>query len=229
VQGVDLRSGFIPIRWPDATTGPFVAAIRLAEIRGRFEVAEVSLGSLRDDRAIDGRVLRRVRLAELAAVALDRVQRQDLLAGALDPPELLNAAEMTAEWLERRELAVAPERAEATRVRDLVSDATKGRRYPPGHLSAVAEIYRDAHRRRQAPTKAVAEAMGISRNAAAKLVARAREKHLLGPTTPGRAAVLPKWRRCSRCGVLLSDDHTGRSICPDCADETKAGSHRREG
>lgn len=53
------------------------------------------------------------------------------------------------------------------------------------HYGEVARIYREAVKRRESPTKAVAEAFTISKSTAAKQVARARERGLLPPTSRG--------------------------------------------
>lgn len=54
-------------------------------------------------------------------------------------------------------------------------------------LAEVARIYREAWRAGLNPTKAVADALKLSRSAAAKRVRRARDAHLLPDTTRGRA------------------------------------------
>lgn len=54
-------------------------------------------------------------------------------------------------------------------------------------LAEVARIYRDAWAKRRNPTKAVAEALSLSRSAAAKRVRRARDAGLLPETSRGRA------------------------------------------
>lgn len=57
-----------------------------------------------------------------------------------------------------------------------------------GDHERVATVYRDALRRGDNPTQAVARAFHLSTSAAAKRVARAREHGLLPPTTRGKAA-----------------------------------------
>lgn len=54
------------------------------------------------------------------------------------------------------------------------------------HYREVARIYAEAVRRREPPTKAVAEAFTIEKSSAAKQVARARERGFLPKTTRGR-------------------------------------------
>lgn len=68
-----------------------------------------------------------------------------------------------------------------SRTRLRVNQATKDR------LGRVARIYRNAGRDGLPPTKTVADKLGISRNAAAALVARARRAGLLPATTTRRA------------------------------------------
>lgn len=57
---------------------------------------------------------------------------------------------------------------------------------PPSHYALVSQVYADALAIGDSPTKAVAEALTISRSAAAKQVAKARMLGFLGPTTRGR-------------------------------------------
>jgi hypothetical protein len=59
---------------------------------------------------------------------------------------------------------------------------------PDEALAEVAAIYMAAWRARGNPTKAVAESLSLSRSAAAKRVARARQAGLLPATTKGRPA-----------------------------------------
>ena len=187
-QPMELRDGFVTLRWPDRRKGPYEAAIKFAEVGGRQEVVEVILGSVKDNLPITTTdVLRRVPLAELAAEA----------AGVLDhigawrsihPGLPLNWAELDAATLARREVAFAGEIQAAERFRLGMAKAAGAQRhrYGPGDLALIAEIYRSAHRLRRPPTKAVAEALGISYAAAAKQVARARQGGYLRPTTQGK-------------------------------------------
>lgn len=69
------------------------------------------------------------------------------------------------------------------------STGTPGRPrlYDEDHFRAIAALWREAHSRRENPTKAVADAFHVSRSTAAKWVSRARhEHHLLPATTQGR-------------------------------------------
>ncbi len=60
-------------------------------------------------------------------------------------------------------------------------------KYSPGELEMAAEIYGTAYKNGDRPTKAVAEALGISRNQAAKLVMKCRAEGILGPARAGVA------------------------------------------
>jgi transposase len=53
----------------------------------------------------------------------------------------------------------------------------------------VAEVYRDALERGEAPTKAIQEKFPASKSAAAKWVAKCRALGLLPPTTRGRSVI----------------------------------------
>ena len=55
-------------------------------------------------------------------------------------------------------------------------------------LRIVAKVYDEAWQEGRSPTKAVADLLGISQAAAAKRVARARDKGYLPPTGRGRAS-----------------------------------------
>jgi hypothetical protein len=55
------------------------------------------------------------------------------------------------------------------------------------HLCKVAELYRAALERGDPPTQTVADEMYAARSTAARWVAKARERGLLGPSLPGRA------------------------------------------
>ena len=65
-----------------------------------------------------------------------------------------------------------------------------GRDLGADHYATVAKVYSEAVRTGAAPTKAVADAFTLSRSAAAKQVARARERGFLPRTTRGRVGKL---------------------------------------
>jgi hypothetical protein len=166
----------------------------LRPVFGRYECVRFVIEALTPERGrVSGPVLDRVPLASLltgaltdlrsAAVAakITEPQPYDLLAGELQPSE---------EFIARRDAWWAEAKTEATDVvlptLAATDEMNTGRRWPADHLERVAEVYRRAYLNRQPPTKAVAEAFGITRELAARHVARARKKRLLEPTTRGR-------------------------------------------
>jgi len=168
----------------------------MEEMNGRYEVVELRVGSVKDNRVVNGQLLRSVRVAEMATVAAERIAELGAVAPEHDPGVPLNIAEMDAEWLEARAAAMAPHREEVDRRRNLLAESRTGAgRYPADHLDRVASIYNAALRVHRHPTKAVAEAFGISISAAAKQVVRAREKGLLKATTQGKTAGAPPARK----------------------------------
>ena len=157
-----------------------MAQVRMEEMNGRFEVVELRVGSVKDNRVVNGQVLREIRVAEMAADAAGQIRDQDLVAPEHNPGVPFNASEMDEAWRARREAAWAPALKERDRQRRLVAEANP--------LELVAAIYSEALRLHQHPTKAVEKALDITAAAAAKRVSRARQKGLLSKTSPGKAA-----------------------------------------
>lgn len=196
---MDLRDGFVTFRWPDPRSGPYMVQIRMEPIRGRFEVVELAMGSVKDDVRITGSELREVRVAELARKAAELMLGIDVSRRLdLPPPETIidtrTGQELTGEdrsaWLARREKRVgAPARREANRERAALSAVPRApKRGGRADDAVIAEIYDEAFRKRVPTTKAIAERLGISETAAAKRVHRARLSGYLPPTEQGRAA-----------------------------------------
>lgn len=177
-----------PIRWPDRRSGPFIARFKLGQVGDRLEVVEVTIGSVRGNRIISGGTLREARVAELAAITLRDLERA-AAAAQEDPGELLNAGDLPADFHRLRAKFWAETKSKAERLVPMIETSLTGtgRRYPAGHLQHVADIYSRARQLHQHPTKSVADALRISITAAAKQVHRAREAHLLPPTTQGKA------------------------------------------
>lgn len=68
--------------------------------------------------------------------------------------------------------------------------ARQGRQGTPvgdDHLRQVAELYRAALDRKDPPTQTIADEMHAARSTAARWVAKARERGILGPALPGQA------------------------------------------
>lgn len=86
---------------------------------------------------------------------------------------------------------VAPTRAERE---DIYAQYREGARRPrrgspitDENLRAVAELYRRALSEGDPPTKTVCEEFHVQRATASRWIAKARERGLLGPASPGRA------------------------------------------
>ena len=134
--------------------------------------------------ALDERPLSSTVLAKLPFGALKRRAQSDL-ADALEqvseaPERAWDIQTNASRWTDDLE-------ATAARLRD--ESTTPGGRplmYDEEHWQQVAGVYRDAAKRGDAPTKAVAEWGQVSKSAAAKWVARCRDLGLLPPTQRGR-------------------------------------------
>jgi hypothetical protein len=197
---MEIRDGYITLPWPHRLAGPYAVQIRMEELGDRFEVVEIALGSVRNNLPITGRLLRQVRVAELAAEVAELFQRLDI-SKRLEPGEPLNAAEMEAEspgWRARRDEAFAAEYAAARREREAIAAVPGAQRR---HVDEeIARLYNEAFRQHRPPTKAVAESLGITVAAAAKRVARIRRLGLLPTTQQGRAAGTGRRKRQSLPG-----------------------------
>lgn len=168
------------------------------ELSGQLECASVTLTSDHPARyPIDGTVLRHLQVASLMREALLELEVD---AGIFQSPQgvPLNLADM--DDIAKAAMAEHDERLRQygeslAAVVKATSDA-RGRRYPAGHLAEVARLYKAACRRRSPkPTHDTAKALGITRAAAAKQVARARAEGLLPKTTQGKAAAVKAARR----------------------------------
>lgn len=193
--------------WPDPKTGPYEVFVRMGELQGRFEVLAVEVRSIGDRLPVTATVLRSLRLGELAAATAERILPLLIDSWALET--VSNEADMDEEWHRRREVAVAPMRAAFRRLRDSVKAKA------PIALADVASVYREANAGRQHPNLVVAEALGISRNAAAKRAGRARKAALLPKTTRGRASS----PSCTVCGDPLPVLSADSLICALCRQE----------
>ena len=178
----------VEVRWRDKRNELFVARLSFERIGERLEVVEVAVHSPKWNRIIDGRVLRDLRVAEVAADGL-RQLRNAAVAAQLDPGLPLNAGDLPADSLRRRAAMYAELKRRGEKLEPLIGASLTGpgRRYPVGHLERVAEIYTLARQRHDPPTKAVAQTFGISPGAAKKQVYRARSNGLLPATTQGKA------------------------------------------
>jgi Family of unknown function (DUF6214) len=172
--------------WPDARTGPWLVTVTWANIGGREEPAGLEIRGYREEdawpRVLPARdkgpaVLATTTLREIpfATIVADlRRQRAEQHAGFIDF------------------LAAGPEyQAEADQAA-LRRLRAAGPRPTAAVLAEVAEVYRQAWKDGQPPTRAVAAHFTISQSAAAKRVARARQAGYLPPTSQGRPEA---WRQ----------------------------------
>lgn len=173
----------LPWRWPDPKVGPYEVFLLMGDLNGRFEVLAVEVRSVGDKLPITSTVLRTVRVDELAGKIA--AQTLPLHSDPWDVRFVTNEADMDPEWHRLREEAVAPKRQAFQRLHSAIAE----RATTEATLEDVAQIYVKARRERRHPTKAVAQALGITHNAAAHRVQRARNAGYLGKTTRGR----PSW------------------------------------
>lgn len=157
--------------WPDFEKGPWLLHFDWCAIEGRAECVGFAITSVVPEGHRPGELVP----PQDAAQRLSAQQLRDVPLGALVDEE---RPEWAAGW---RALGLND-------VADAFA-APRGRRHPhdpPERLRRAAAIYREAFSAGQPPTKAVEEALVISRSAAGKLVARARAAGLLPPTSQGR-------------------------------------------
>jgi hypothetical protein len=129
--------------------------------------------------AVGSAMMRGLPVGALLRESLER------LADALESPA--PGEDAPAEWVE----AHAQWRAATREARQAVREGPDNpRRLGDEHYRRVADIYRDAVRNGEPPTAAVADALTVSKSAAAKQVARARERGLLPRTSRGRVGNL---------------------------------------
>jgi hypothetical protein len=175
--------------------GTFDVDIALGE---RFGLLECVGLAVRGDghQRIDGDVLRKVRVAELVrevATWLEETREAERIRRSIEieatPPmgvdgvSWSDVSDETKAWYEQ---AIAlPIMEGAGRYRQMIREAARAG--GTTRLVAAASIYKRAARRGRPATKAVAEELGITYNAAAGLVRRCRETvPPLIPPKPGR-------------------------------------------
>jgi hypothetical protein len=144
--------------------GPWSVTIRLREVQGRMEPVEFKVEG---ERPIDAQGLRRIPFASLVDQA-----REEYLKGLQDQVK------------GGKYLGTSKEVSHSLRERARKALPAARRSVPP--FEEIAAVYSEAYRVGLPATKAVADRWGVSRTAAAKWVARAREKRLLPTTTKGQ-------------------------------------------
>jgi len=178
--------------YPDAFRGPWELSFHFAELNGVAECVGLDVRSFkgtgqpisRDLHPLTASFMRSLPVGQLISdqALFARHLLREVAAGTKGfNPAARSAAESAVPAFERR-------RSKTGKVRN---HWTKER------LQEVAEVYTEALRLKQRPTKAVAESFNLSSSMAAKLVGRCREAGLLGRTTPGKAGGIkpPRKRR----------------------------------
>lgn len=150
--------------YPDER-GEWTVGLEWAEVDGRVECVGVTVRHVEGAKPVTASLLRSIPFGRF--VADKRRQRHGTLL--------------------RLATGYAGQRSEALAERQLDEYAAGKPRYGEDHWRDVAEVYREAHRSGEAPTRAVAEVFGVSRTAAGKWVARCREAGLLGRTEQRKA------------------------------------------
>lgn len=173
-------------QWPDPLSGPVYLTFHWAEIDGIPECVGLDVrlfhekkGALytapgAEPQAITATLFRQIPVASLIeerAKFLKLMSAYSAAGGKGSNPKARSAAKSMAEAFDKRATRHAGSRRYWTRER----------------LETVAEVYRDALARKDAPTRAVAEAIPVSHSMAAKLVRRCRDEGLLGQTGQGKA------------------------------------------
>lgn len=168
------------LRWPDPEQGPWLVQIAWRDVDGLPIPVGMILRQVESDggsKKVDGQVLRQLPFARLA-----QRTRAQLIEGNSKSAAWWGTAANTA--------ANADARAEAEREaqdsRSFVESldvSVRPRFYDDNHYGEVARIYRANSHPGGKPTKAVQDALHLSKSAAAKQVARARARGLLEPSS----------------------------------------------
>lgn len=181
--------------WPDAQRGPWLVTAQFARVDGRMEVVGLELRSARrHKRDDDGRIVdAEPRLREVLPPAypdLENLTGREPLPLKSEVwrslPVAALSTELRASWVDALDdsgLLAANPRAAAR-----WQGPREDRRVT---LEDVAAIYLDALDEGRPPTKAVQEALHLSKSAAAQRVARARAAGLLGETRKGLPSRAP--------------------------------------
>jgi hypothetical protein len=120
----------------------------------------------------------------LRRIAVGRLVRQAVAAAARKYTPVEEGGEPVFQFV-----STPPEEAVAVYERDVKSPRRPRRGSPitDENLHQVAELYRAALERGDPPTQTVADQMEVPRSTAARWVAEARKRNLLGPALRGRA------------------------------------------
>lgn len=184
-------SGHDEVGWVAPDGRQWVLALEWGEVSGRAEVLGFGIRSADGMTPVTSTALRSV---PLGRVVEDQLRRR--LADARGAAERQPAPPRRhhGEFPSGRRFAVdVTDESPGIAAHQIGPLAAAGERlgrprtYGKAHFQAVAGVYSKAWEAGLHPTKAVAERFQVSRSAAAKWVARAREMQLLGPTRQRRA------------------------------------------
>jgi hypothetical protein len=189
--------------WKSSSGDEWQLRFKLVEINGRMECVGLDMRSADADPGAAPRPLLAKTVRELPYASMLTTARRETAALYLRLGEF---GVRQAEDPSGRKPWTTPERARETRA-GLQATAqiirppdgqksVRHARHTRAELERVAEVYTEAHRSgggtKSAPTKAVAETLGLTYDQAAKLVQRCRKIGLLGGTEKGIAGgVLP--------------------------------------
>ena len=188
--------------WPDRKTGPWWVKVWWRVQRGVPTPVGFSITSWVDEKStewsgphnalpwetedvelpkIDGQFIRALPMGNLLDVA--RKQLADFL-------NLHSTREPEADWPQEWVESLRKWQAELVPEREAVNSGRRGRDLGDAHYREVAEVYAAALQAGESPTKAVLEHFTVSKSAAAKKVARARDRGFLPKTSRGRVGPL---------------------------------------
>lgn len=163
----------MPVAWDDPWGNRWLYTFEWRRVDGRVVNTGLNLWAQDGEQPLTAAVLRRFPIG--ARMALQRgssAKVEKLIADALTKPEWKRERSrrlaLAKKWEESRAGRPGPKKLDAA------------------HFLEVAETYAEAARRTNKPTQAVADRFVISKSAAAKQVARAREMKLLPAAQRGK-------------------------------------------
>ena len=198
--------------WPDEQAGPYLLTVGWRRMGERWECVSltVTIAEEANLRALQTTDLRGLRLPAITARAAVKLRRE--LAAEVEelrvqgPPR--GRTQYRAATLELRR---ASEALQAAQPRRVGRPAT-----PAAELQRVSRIYAKAYLDHRPPTRAVAEALGLSYSAAAKRVAQCRLAGFLGEAERGKAGL---------GGVLMGRGDSGTRASQIAIDEEMEQRH----
>jgi hypothetical protein len=189
-------------RWPDPLVGPFALRVSVGLIDGALSIVGLELFGDRVGSSLplapkdDGMDLSEFLFPNVALGdtphRIDAQTLRELAPGRLLEEYKQSNSEELDNFLQRFGTAAKASDIGSFLLNMVERTATNRSRTPVYgrlHWQAVAEVYRDALERGEAPTLAVAAKFVVSKSAAAKWVAKCRKLELLPATTQGRSIV----------------------------------------